>query len=888
MTYKERKRQNVQIIYSSIMYVISFVLLWFPWVEVGDKKYNLFQLAREIKSLGLQCFLDSHGLVIDKIDILRVGLKFNLVCYLVVFIIGIIYLITVFLRKRILLNLLNAFMAVVLAYAAVTEYMMSSIVANYEKMMLFTFAIGGVFMLECVGRFVIEIWDETTMQTAKYEKKASEERRERKERLYFPGKYSQLFYLVSWKNFRNNLKDYLVLLLCNTIVFAFVLSGMGLEALLGKANEAREIGRIVGAGKILFESILALGVVGVFMLVLLLIYYLRQRIPEYGVFRTLGIREKTLYISLGVELGIGACVSLITGGILGYALIWIFKNNMAGIGKIDIPTIHIFTVIMILKAVGIMLLIYLVTFFVTHDLIAGFRMGSMTNLQMIKEWMPKKWNTILAGAGAALSLLVILQYAQISNFESVKLLIVCFAGLYVLIRFGIAGFMTHWRKSKGHLSKLLVYHPFFHKSRTTTWYILGVTVIQICILAIFSVQLAGVSLVKDVDALFPYDMVCITSDENEEDENFIGKLREEYGFEVNEFPMVRVVGTDSTEKSEGPGMPMVYPQNIGISESTFHTLKKMLDPSYEPKDLGLDADGKKIYIVHQQDKSVKGQPIDFKSRRTTPKLYTGPVCTYVDPYSHRTSFVHRKIVGEEIGSLIGAFCRGERENLVVFSDEYFEKAKDIWKVTNMNTGELIDDPAERVEGITIRQGPTKLVLVQGDVVHEDGLEQDIDALKERHKEEEHYDALVKNVYFKESAIEHIEAECYMKETMAKLLIAAFFLAGIILIGLKMMTERKMNKRRMEFLECMGMHKKDRNGLVIFEYNMYLLISVVTSVITSVLLIVSTIHARFYTKEDIVLFIRKIIPFAACEMIIYAVFVEIMILIYLKLIDVKRQ
>ena len=38
-------------------------------------------------------------------------------------------------------------------------------------------------------------------------------------------------------------------------------------------------------------------------------------------------------------------------------------------------------------------------------------------------------------------------------------------------------------------------------------------------------------------------------------------------------------------------------------------------------------------------------------------------------------------MGEETACLIGDFCQGERENLVVFSDAYFEKAKDIWKVT---------------------------------------------------------------------------------------------------------------------------------------------------------------------------------------------------------------
>ena len=41
--------------------------------------------------------------------------------------------------------------------------------------------------------------------------------------------------------------------------------------------------------------------------------------------------------------------------------------------------------------------------------------------------------------------------------------------------------------------------------------------------------------------------------------------------------------------------------------------------------------------------------------------------------------------------LTGAFRQGSEENLVVFSDEYFEKVQDDWKKYNWITGDLVEE-----------------------------------------------------------------------------------------------------------------------------------------------------------------------------------------------------
>ena len=93
---------------------------------------------------------------------------------------------------------------------------------------------------------------------------------------------------------------------------------------------------------------------------------------------------------------------------------------------------------------------------------------------------------------------------------------------------------------------------------------------------------------------------------------------------------------------------------------------------------------------------------------------SGLPCEYYTLYSPSKAYPKRTIEGEEIGSLIGCFRQGKLENIVVFSDAYFKKAQGMWKYTNILTGDKIEEKALRIDGVTIKQGPTKLVLIQAD------------------------------------------------------------------------------------------------------------------------------------------------------------------------------
>lgn len=873
----EDRQVRIQQRFSAVMYVLILAVLCYPWIMLGEHRYNLISFALCLKAEGAESIVLRAGLTAD--PSYAGALYFSLCAYGVYALLCIAYLITVFFKKDWNVNVAALLMTFLFIYMDMCEYMIWTVCSNVTEAILYPSFLLVLSGIECIGRKIIEIWDRETEARTAYEKKEKEEKEEYRRRLYFPGKYNRLFYHVIWKNFIGNLKDYTVLLICNGSVFAFIVAGFGMQTLMKAGDLSYKTGYPAGAGKILFRGLVELGMVGIFMLVLLLLYYLRKRLPEYGMFKTLGIRTKTMYLCMGAELGIGAVVSIITGGTAGVILVDLFQKSAGGSAGSWVSPV------LFLKAATVMMIIYLVTFFVTHDLFVGLRMGSSTDLQMIKERIPKRFHIVFILAGVLLISWYLPEYSKSVKGEDVQILVVCFEGLYLILRFGISGYLIHRKKRKGALSKLLKQHPFYHRSRSAVWYIFGLCVLQTCMISLFSVQLFSAQLVTDTDSLFPYDLVLIAG-EGEEEDIFLKELSEREGVTYAEYPMVRVSGCETE-------IAGIASQNIGISESTYHALKKALYPDYQEKVLGLDDNGEKIYIVHQQDKGTEAQPVDHYDTYVpveTPVLYTGPVCEGYSPdkfpaeFSHSltvTSFYIRQIAGEETDSLIGGLCQGERDNLIVFSDTYFEKAVDEWKVTNPYTGWIMTPEEFEEEGLEPRQGPTRLVLVNaGEKVLKE-LEPELQAFGERHRQEEKYDTKVRNSYLKTEIRLREETELKMRITMARLLIAAFFAASVLLLGIKMLTEKKVNVRKEEFLDCMGMKRKERMALLRSEMWVYYVLTVLVSGALSACIVHGTVKARLYEAADVSALLQRLVPFAVCEMIVFGIIMWLLTEYYIR-------
>lgn len=879
---------------SVIFYILNFGLFLFPWIKIGEESYNVFQFAMLQAERGVMPFIEQAGLQAEYRGMLQGGVSIESFLMLLYLVLSILYIVFLLCNKK------KPFNLAVLAVGVVIAYMHNQFPGTLGTLApaQLTTAISLFFILIPAAEFftimVMERWNETVQESRAYAAEEKAWKEEVKRRLAFAGKYDRPFYHVVWKNFKANWKDYILLLFCGILIISFVVIGFGIQKMMSVEHSLEGIQMLNGLNSILINAIMPLAVVSVFMIVMLLFYYLKCRAKNYGVFLTLGMRRKALYYFAGLEFLSVFLLSVVFGGLLGTIVLLL----LAHYSEVLLGTAIEFSVVGImtyLKSILTVLLVFGASALAAREIFVDFNVGKSTDLRAIGEPLPMRWRKRILAAGFIVCAFCLWQYSQIRNFEKVRLLLIFFVGLFVVIRYGIAEYLIRSRRKKKYLHRAVTESQLFHKSKTSSGYILALSIMQICVFFYFSFQVISPMVVQDEDVLFPYDMVCIADDE---DMDIFQELVEEHGVLSFSVPMVRVTNYDTTEKWESRGEVSPQGQHIGISESTFHELKKHLNPDYEATDLGLDAEGTKVYIVHQQDKSTKAQPIDFYGTANRPILMTGQPTTgdielaRLSRNHNDTAFRYRDIAGEEFGSLTGTFRQGLRENIVVFSDEYFEVAKDMWENIDVNSGILMDSQYYEMfyseSGMT-RKGPTTLVLF--DDIPEgkrEIVQKYMQEFKERHADDDAYDASVSCYYTKEDGLANLQTEQYMKMVMNMLVIAIFFIMNIILVAIKMLSELDANRRRADFLTCMGMYKKDRDKLIMKEILVdHHLIPMVISILAALAFTFIVFHARMYSAADIQNYLKMMIPMWAAYIAGSTVVLGILSMLYAKTVEGKK-
>lgn len=161
--------------------------------------------------------------------------------------------------------------------------------------------------------------------------------------------------------------------------------------------------------------------------------------------------------------------------------------------------------------------------------------------------------------------------------------------------------------------------------------------------------------------------------------------------------------------------------------------------------------------MYQQDQGTKAKPIDHYQLMIHPNLHIGQPLFGFDTMEHQTYYPVRTITGSETSSLIGAFKQGKYENLIVFADAYFDKIKDYWKTTDMNTGEKIKT-SDAVLEENIHEWPTKLVLANVPEKYQKKADQLTIDFAKQHAYDESFDSLVKSTYTKTEAAKKRQME----------------------------------------------------------------------------------------------------------------------------------
>ena len=363
---KETKKRRY--IVSTIMYGMILIFIQLPWVVLKGKNYSIYAAYFRIKEKGIKALSEMAASVWDgNLTIIRIQLILLIVFQIVI----VLHTVTQWLHKEYYLNI--AALVVLGVYIVVNESGFGMLADNSTKTILISAIIMIFVMAEVLIRKMLDVWKDAKESAEIFAEKEREEKEEERRRLYFPGNYTKLFYQMVWHNFKYDWKDYGLLLFCGVIVSAFSFAGLGIYQMMAKAHRAENFLLGEGLGRILLNAMLPMAVCAIFLMVFVLVFYMKKWTQNYSVFVTLGIRKKALYTIIGIEIVVAFLCSLIAGGLLGNMIMFLFRKVIFSMLAKGIVLSKV-TWLTYVKGTLVVLAVYIIALMATRDIVSDFNL----------------------------------------------------------------------------------------------------------------------------------------------------------------------------------------------------------------------------------------------------------------------------------------------------------------------------------------------------------------------------------------------------------------------------------------------------------------------------------------------------------------------------------
>lgn len=851
-----KKRMSADRIYLFVTGILIQIVLLLPWIPLGSKLHNTYGYFLHLRGAGNMNALMQKDLItaglggMEGPGVQSVAFVFmaQLILMIIVQLVGLINLMLVlFIEKRTILPVLN------LVFSAANILCITEGPAYYLgdiSFMLYPLVILILQAVHLIGYRMLDSWTEATEEVRQIKERERQAKKERKERLAFDGKYSHLFYQVIWKNFKSNWETYRIFVVTGTVSVSFIFAGVGMREMLSGMQGVESLIKGQGLGTILVNFLAAAIVISVFLIASVLMFYLKNHMNSYQLFQNLGIRSKTLYLFLATELFGCILVSLIGGFLLGNVIL-LLGRMMIQRGISSSAVLESITIKSYLLTILVSFFVYLISAMATHDIYLEKGGASARYKDVQKEKMPGKLSPVFLALGAGMIIYAVYEYAQREKAEGIPSLVFLMIGLYLFMKHFWNLYLRKRKKNeKVYLESLVKKNYFYHHFKTAFRYLFVITTLHICVLFIFSREAASSGIAETAETMFPYDYVCMATSDEEE---YFDEIAKENDADILICPMVRVTNVDNSTDLNG-AMEIMQPQGqqIGISESTYRMLCEKIGK--KPNKLDLADDGSEIYIIFQEDKSVKAHPIDYYMGTKMPFLHIGQPVLHYDYKKRGAIYPQRKIAGIERSSLIGNLRQGEHENVIVFSDTYFEKVHELWKTTNCLNGEPIAEE-EGIEDVTVHHWPDRLVLINADENEKPVIEEKLQKFAENHKYDVKFDSEVQSWYSKDEIVDQRKAGRFMSIAVSLFIIVILTLVTLVLLYMKAESEMKEKVRQQEFLKNMGMREKERLRMIRSEVQFYLWIPIAVSTAVSVIYTLILWNIRLYTPADCIAYMK---------------------------------
>lgn len=674
-------------------------------------------------------------------------------------------------------------------------------------------------LLEFLLMRYLEGKEERDQQYAEQTRNNKAEKLDKEQRLAFKGKYPSLFKQIINKNLFFYRQNLLILSAANFVSYLSIALLIFSYRSFSAGQSQQSIFDKTGLLPIFIES----GGILVLLLIIFLTFingmYLTFKENHGELWFLLGIRRKTFLWMLIREYLICVGVSVVVGIIVTLPLI-----------RLDFWTY--------LLAILIQLFLAVITL--------GFHQEKTLRLLQFKPKSTQKVARINF-RGKIIWLLIGLLFLGITfwwfarrkSAETYLVLITLAIGLIGLVNGLLKIFIAWLQKRRDYLQHFLTFNDFTYRFRKSANLIIILFLLQVFSLGFLLPRLITGEMVQ-VDQLFPYDIVAKIHNEELPQ---LEKISQKYQGNLLTFPMVPITSVDGDSDPEiyGVARPIMYiqGQQIGISETTYQKLRKLVGEKEQPLNLKRN----QWHVVYQQGINVSAQPIDWDPGSKEPRLRIGTPLDFYDTNDIDRIFPMRDIKSQERNILTGMFQRGLQENLVVLADEAFPKTQQ------------------------------KLVLIQTN--HGKKMVDELQFIDQKYASDRRWDEKIQPYYWKDQQEIDVKNENNLEMIVLVFLLVISLLLSFSLLLTKYLGEKDFWTEKQNLLLLLGAREKERRKILNQQLRLFFWLPLIMAGLIGIVFIFIMTNIRFFNQQESLQFFWRIIIvdscYAAVWYLVYRVF-----------------
>ncbi len=723
---------------------------------------------------------------------------------------------------------------------------------------------------------------------------------EKKRRMSFEGEYGREFGMIIFKNFKANIKNYVLFYLSGAAAMTLVLVVLGMQDSLGGADLAGNYYQRTVL-KTVNQILPIVAALSILIITMTITYYIRSKIENYSLCELLGIRRSTLRLIIVSEFMICVVLAFITGLIAGELII---KHYTGSFTAIDITGVSLAAFLLI---IGLSTLINVHIFQYTDIMRMSFPDFS--------EAIPGNFAKYIVPAGIIVMIIPIARFANMSNYEAFSMILMELAGSAIVIYF--AGSIIVNRRIKAAKKdelKLPDILDWRYRFRTNIRFVIIVFILHFVAFSVCLPNYASNSIGAGADELAPYDRILLAYDDDTED---VSNLLDSEDVSVSKYEILRATTPlgDAVSIFQRNYEQVLWPQgqHIIISQSEYERLceergiePETLDLAKAPDDDSrIDLGEKSEHVVHvvlQQDAAMSGHKLEWYAGSHNRFKVGMPVESYA--YFEREVIFkdHEATYGRQL--LIGSLRGGVQENLIVVNDDYFDRVYSLEAESADTSDEASDDAeaaeytededdtvsvwrsnslgsADDYEGDSIssdeivfddvKEGPTYMYLINyGDDADSESLDEGLQAIADKHEDDRRLNTTVEGFY---NAEENAEWTLSLRDSNSSLnlgILIALLFTSVVMMGIKYMLGMDEKKRQFKMLETLGMREKDRKKLYNRETRMLIWGSYIMAIIVSLPFILGIISTRMMTGTEITMYLGMVGKVVGLYTIVYGV------------------